>query len=257
MNTKQDAEDERNGAHNQVDFGFDTIEEDKKVDQVRQVFDSVAEKYDLMNDVLSFGTHRLWKKRCISEAAVKQGMKILDIASGTADLAIEFARRAGADNVVASDINHEMLAIGRRRLQTAGLAAETVEADAENLPFKDDSFDVVTVSFGIRNMTHKDRALKEMLRVLKPGGRLLVLEFSQCQAWLKPFYDFYSFKFMPWLGAKIAGDAPSYKYLVESIRMHPNQQNFALMMREVGFEDVVWHNLTCGSCALHVGPPKS
>ena len=257
MNTKHDAEDARNDAHNQVDFGFDKVDEDKKVDQVRQVFDSVAEKYDLMNDVLSFGTHRLWKRRCISEAAVKPGMKILDIASGTADLAIEFAKRAGAENVIASDINHEMLAIGRRRLQTAGLPAETVEADAENLPFKDDSFDVVTVSFGIRNMTHKDRALREMLRVLKPGGRLLVLEFSQCQFWLKPFYDFYSFKFMPWLGAKIAGDAPSYKYLVESIRMHPNQQNFALMMREAGFNEVVWHNLTFGICALHVGTKKS
>lgn len=257
MNSKHDAEDVRNGAHNQVDFGFDKIDEDKKADQVRHVFDSVAEKYDLMNDVLSFGTHRLWKRRCISEAAVKPGMRILDIASGTADLAIEFARRAGAENVIASDINHEMLAIGRKRLQTAGLPAETVEADAEALPFQDDSFDVVTVSFGIRNMTHKDRALKEMLRVLKPGGRLLVLEFSQCQAWMKPFYDFYSFKFMPWLGAKIAGDAPSYRYLAESIRMHPNQQDFAMMMRDAGFGEVVWHNLTFGICALHVGTKKA
>lgn len=237
----------------QIDFGYKMIDEDSKVNKVRHVFDSVAPKYDLMNDVLSFGTHRLWKARCIREARLSSGMKVLDIASGTADLAIEMAKRVGPGNVTATDINHEMLAIGAKRLHAAGYPSAVVEADAEELPFADDSFDRVTVSFGIRNMTHKDRALKEMFRVLKPGGRLLVLEFSKCAGWLKPFYDFYSFRFMPWLGAKIAGDAPSYRYLAESIRMHPAQEPFARMMTEAGFSGVRWHNLTFGICALHIG----
>ena len=180
-------------------------------------------------------------------------MKVLDIASGTGDLALAFAERAGKGCVTASDINHEMLAIGAKRLAAADAGAFIVEADAESLPFENNSFDVVTVSFGIRNMTHKDRALREMLRVLRPGGRLLVLEFSRCQRWLKPFYDFYSFVFMPWAGSKIAGDGPSYRYLAESIRMHPDQKTFAGMMSEAGFTDVKWHNLTFGICALHIG----
>lgn len=237
----------------QTDFGYKMVDEDRKADEVRHVFDSVAPKYDLMNDVLSFGTHRLWKRRCIVEANVRSGMKLLDIASGTGDLAIAFAKRAGAGNVIATDINREMLSIGSKRLRNAGVPCECVVADAESLPFADESFDVVTVSFGIRNMTHKDRALSEMFRVLRPGGRLLVLEFSRCQAWLKPFYDFYSFRFMPWLGARIAGDADSYRYLAESIRMHPAQEPFAKMMEASGFVDVTWHNLTFGICALHVG----
>lgn len=243
--------------HHQIDFGYEMIDEEKKVEKVREVFDSVAPKYDLMNDLLSFGTHRLWKRRCISEARVERGMKVLDIASGTGDLALALAGRAGHGNVVASDINHEMLEIGAKRLAAAGTGAAVVEADAEQLPFEDNVFDVVTVSFGIRNMTHKDRALREMLRVLCPGGRLLVLEFSRCQRWLKPFYDFYSFVFMPWAGSKIAGDGPSYRYLAESIRMHPDQKTFAGMMSEAGFADVKWHNLTFGICALHIGTKAS
>lgn len=244
---------EQKEEHHQTDFGFHQIDEDRKVDEVRHVFDSVAPKYDLMNDLLSFGTHRLWKRRCIREADVRQGTKLLDIASGTGDLAIAFAKRAGAGNVTATDINREMLTIGQKRLRQAGVPTACVVADAEALPFADDAFDVVTVSFGIRNMTHKDRALREMLRVLRPGGRLLVLEFSQCAGWLKPFYDFYSFRFMPRLGSKIAGDADSYRYLAESIRMHPAQAPFAKMMEEAGFTEVTWHNLTFGICALHVG----
>lgn len=255
MKNEQNAQQPADGktSEKKIDFGYALVDEDQKEEKVREVFDSVAPKYDLMNDLLSFRMHRLWKRRCIRTADVKPGTKVLDIASGTADLAIEFARRAGKGCVVASDINHEMLAIGKKRLEAAGAGAYCVEADAEQLPFESNSFDVVTVSFGIRNMTHKDRALKEMLRVLRPGGRLLVLEFSKCQWWLKPFYDFYSFVFMPWAGAKIAGDSESYRYLAESIRMHPNQKAFAEMMKTAGFDAVNWHNLTFGICALHVG----
>jgi len=171
-NNKDEAS--RQEAHHQIDFGYQMVDEDKKADQVREVFDSVAPKYDLLNDVLSLGLHRVWKSRCINATETKQGQKVLDIASGTCDLAIALARRAGAGNVVATDINHEMLAIGAQRLLQAGFPCPVVEADAEMLPFADNTFDVVTVSFGIRNMTHKDRALREMLRVLRPGGRLLV-----------------------------------------------------------------------------------
>ena len=237
----------------QIDFGFSQIDEAEKEERVRHVFDSVAKKYDLMNDLLSLGMHRLWKRRCIASAAVKPGMKVLDIASGTCDLAMAFARLAGDENVTATDINHEMLACGRDRMRAHGMRSNVVLADAERLPFDENSFDVVTVSFGIRNMTHKDRALREMLRVLRPGGKLLVLEFSRCSAFLKPFYDFYSFHFMPWLGGKIVSDAASYRYLAESIRMHPNQQAFAKIMTDAGFSDVKWHNLTFGICALHIG----
>lgn len=255
MNKSSDspAEKQQSGEHHQIDFGYEMIDEEKKADKVHDVFDSVAPKYDLMNDLLSFGMHRLWKHRCIQEASVVKGMKVLDIASGTGDLALAFAQRAGKGNVTASDINHEMLAIGAKRLASADAGALVVEADAENLPFEEGTYDVVTVSFGIRNMTHKERALREMLRVLKPGGRLLVLEFSKCHRWLKPVYDFYSFVFMPWIGSKIAGDGPSYRYLAESIRMHPDQKTFAGMMTDAGFVDVKWHNLTFGICALHVG----
>lgn len=240
-------------AEKQIDFGFTKVDEAKKEEKVREVFDSVAPKYDLMNDVLSFGMHRGWKHRCIREAEVTRGMKLLDIASGTCDLAIAFAHRTNAENITATDINYEMLSYGRQRLEQLGLNCQVIQADAEHLPFKDNAFDRVTVSFGIRNMTHKDRALAEMLRVLKPGGKLLVLEFSKCAPLLKPFYDFYSFHFMPWLGGKIAGDADSYRYLAESIRMHPDQPTFANLMRSVGFSRVKWHNLTFGVCALHIG----
>lgn len=225
---------EENASH-KIDFGYQLVEEDKKADQVREVFDSVAAKYDVMNDVLSWGFHRWWKFVCVRRAAVQPGMKVLDIASGTGDLALKFAKSAGAGNVTASDINHEMLAIGAKRLREAGLPSPVVEADAEALPFADNTFDVVTVSFGVRNMTHKDRALAEIHRVLKPGGRLLVLEFSRCWKIIRPFYDFYSFSVMPRLGQMIAGDADSYRYLAESIRMHPDQETFAGMMRAAGF----------------------
>lgn len=250
--TTQDSDAGRSG-DGKIDFGFEKVVESEKEGKVREVFDSVAPKYDLMNDVLSFGMHRFWKSRTIRETALEPGMKLLDIASGTGDLAIAFAHRAGADAVTATDINYEMLSFCRRRMAAEGLGCSVVQADAERLPFEDASFDRITVSFGIRNMTHKDRALREMLRVLKPGGKLLVLEFSKCSAFLKPFYDFYSFHFMPWLGGKIAADADSYRYLAESIRMHPDQPTFANLMREAGFADVKWQNLTFGICALHTG----
>ena len=236
-----------------IDFGYKLVDEDRKADQVREVFDSVAPKYDLLNDLLSLGLHRYWKRRCIASTEVKAGQKVLDIASGTCDLAIALARLAGAGNVVATDINHEMLAIGAQRLRQAGVPCPVVEADAEKLPFASNTFDVITVSFGIRNMTHKDRALSEMLRVLRPGGRLLVLEFSRCSTWFKPIYDFYSFHFMPWMGGVIAGDKESYRYLAESIRMHPDQPTFAGLMKDAGFEKVTWTNMTFGICALHIG----
>lgn len=241
----------------QIDFGYEMVDEDKKADQVREVFDSVAAKYDLMNDILSWGFHRWWKRTCVRRAEVRPGMKLLDIASGTGDLALKFARLAGAGNVTATDINHEMLAIGAKRLAAAGLPCPVVEADAEALPLADNTFDVVTVSFGIRNMTHKDRALSEMLRVLKPGGRLLVLEFSRCWKIIRPFYDLYSFVIMPRLGGMIAGDADSYRYLAESIRMHPDQETFAGMMRTAGFSQVSYENFTFGICALHIGTKSS
>lgn len=236
-----------------IDFGYQMVDEDRKADQVREVFDSVAPKYDLLNDLLSLGLHRYWKHCCISAAEVHSGHHVLDIASGTCDLAIALARKAGAGNVVATDINHEMLAIGAQRLQQVGFPCPVVEADAEMLPFASDTFDAITVSFGIRNMTHKDRALSEMFRVLRPGGRLLVLEFSKCSPWFKPIYDFYSFRFMPWAGGVIAGDRESYRYLAESIRMHPDQPTFAGMMKDAGFEQVSWKNMTFGICALHMG----
>lgn len=247
---------EENASH-KIDFGYQLVEEDQKADQVREVFDSVAAKYDVMNDVLSWGFHRWWKFVCVRRAAVQPGMKVLDIASGTGDLALKFAKSAGAGNVTASDINHEMLAIGAKRLREAGLPSPVVEADAEALPFADNTFDVVTVSFGVRNMTHKDRALAEMHRVLKPGGRLLVLEFSRCWKIIRPFYDFYSFSVMPRLGQMIAGDADSYRYLAESIRMHPDQETFAGMMRAAGFAEVTYENFTFGICALHIGTKSS
>lgn len=237
-----------------TDFGFARVQEQEKEGKVREVFDSVAPKYDLMNDVLSFGMHRLWKRHTITKANIKPGMRILDIASGTGDLALKFSALAGKSGEVwATDINREMLSLGARRFASAGAACHVALCDSEQLPFPDNTFDVVTVSFGLRNMTHKECALAEMCRVTKPGGRTLVLEFSKVDAWLAPFYDFYSFKFMPWLGSKIAGDRASYEYLVESIRRHPPQAEIARMMRGAGFSRVVWENLTFGICALHVG----
>jgi demethylmenaquinone methyltransferase / 2-methoxy-6-polyprenyl-1,4-benzoquinol methylase len=235
-------------------FGFAEVDERDKARRVAGVFDSVASNYDLMNDVMSGGLHRIWKAFTVRQANVRPGMKVLDIAGGTGDLARAFARAAGADGEVwLTDINASMLAAGRDRLLDAGLMIPLAQCDAEKLPFPDGHFDVATVAFGLRNMTHKEVALAEMLRVLKPGGRLLVLEFSRIWKPLAPLYDAYSFRVLPWLGDKIAGDGASYRYLAESIRVHPSQQELMALMERVGFEDVQWFNLTAGVCALHVG----
>jgi demethylmenaquinone methyltransferase/2-methoxy-6-polyprenyl-1,4-benzoquinol methylase len=235
-------------------FGYQTVDEADKARHVRGVFDSVAARYDLMNDVLSFGLHRLWKAYTVAVAALRPGMRVLDIAGGTGDLARAFARAVGeSGRVVLSDINESMLRIGRDRLLDQGLAVPTVACDAERLPFPDAAFDVVSVAFGLRNMTHKERALAEMARVLVPGGRLLVLEFSRPAAALQVPYDFYSFKVMPWLGERIANDGASYRYLAESIRMHPDQAALKAMMQSAGYGHVDVHNLAAGIVALHVG----
>lgn len=237
-----------------TDFGFRDIPEAQKAAQVHAVFASVARKYDLMNDILSFGMHRLWKRATVRKAALAPGMRVLDIASGTGDLAIaEIAHVLPGGEVLATDINPDMLEVARRRIKAKGLAVQTAVCDAEALPFEDGRFDVVTVAFGIRNMTHKDRALSEMLRVLKPGGRLLVLEFSRVRKILSPFYDFYSLVVMPAIGRLVTQDGPSYRYLAESIRRHPAQEPFAQMIRQAGFEDVTWEDFTFGVCALHAG----
>jgi demethylmenaquinone methyltransferase/2-methoxy-6-polyprenyl-1,4-benzoquinol methylase len=218
------------------------------------VFDSVAQKYDLMNDLLSGGMHRLWKAYTVAVAGVRPGDRVLDIAGGTGDLARAFAPQVGERGVVVhTDINESMLRVGRDRLLDEGLALPTVVCDAERLPHADGSFDLVSVAFGLRNMTHKDRALAEMCRVLRPGGRLLVLEFSKVAEPLQKPYDFYSFRLMPWIGKVVAGDADSYRYLAESIRMHPDQATLKAMMKDAGFGHVDVHNLSAGVVALHVG----
>jgi len=237
-----------------VSFGFREVPEAEKADDVKKVFDSVAKKYDLMNDLLSFGLHRWWKSVAVREAGLSAGDKVLDIASGTCDLAIAFAGKVGKQGEVwASDINRTMLLEGVKRIKRESSAIRVVQCDCETLPFADNRFDVAMVSFGLRNMTHKDKALSEMLRVVKPGGKSLVLEFSHCLPLMRPFYDLYSFHVMPRLGALVAGDASSYRYLAESIRRHPNQETLATMMRQVGFAEVTWKNLTGGICALHIG----
>jgi demethylmenaquinone methyltransferase/2-methoxy-6-polyprenyl-1,4-benzoquinol methylase len=238
----------------QTHFGYQTVDEAEKARRVRGVFDSVAAKYDVMNDVLSMGLHRAWKAYTVAVAAVQPGMKVLDIAGGTGDLAMAFAQRAGAQGrVVLTDINEAMLRHGRDRALDAGLVLPTAVCDAEHLPFADASFDLASVAFGLRNMTHKEQALTEMARVLRPGGRLLVLEFSKPAPALQKPYDWYSFTFMPWAGKLIAGDAESYRYLAESIRMHPDQATLKAMMQASGFAHVDVHNLAGGIVALHVG----
>ena len=238
----------------QTHFGFETVDEETKASRVRGVFDSVATRYDLMNDVLSFGLHRAWKAYAVAVAAVRPGMQVLDIAGGTGDLAGAFAKRAGPQGcVILSDINETMLRVGRDRLLDQGQVLPTAACDAERLPFGDASFDLVSVAFGLRNMTRKHEAMVEMARVLRPGGRLLVLDFSKPAAPLQKPYDFYSFKVMPLLGSIFAKDADSYRYLAESIRMHPDQGTLKAMLKTAGFGHVDVHNLAAGIVALHVG----
>lgn len=235
-------------------FGYESVDERDKARRVRGVFDSVASKYDLMNDLMSGGLHRAWKAYTVMVANVQPGQRVLDIAGGTGDLARAFARKAGpSGQVVHTDINEAMLRTGRDRLVDAGVILPTTVCDAEQLPFPDAHFDLVSVAFGLRNMTRKDAALREMARVLKVGGKLLVLEFSQVARPLRRAYDLYSFSVLPRLGQWVAGDADSYRYLAESIRMHPNQQELKALMKSNGFGHVDYHNMAGGVVALHVG----
>jgi len=235
-------------------FGFQPVAETEKAKRVAGVFDSVADKYDLMNDLMSFGLHRLWKAFAVEVAGVRAGDRVLDVAGGTADLALAFARRAGSGGEVwLTDINNAMLTRGRDRLIDRGIMTPAAQCDGEKLPFPSGHFDCVSCAFGLRNMTHKERALAEMVRVLRPGGRLLVLEFSRVWKPLAPAYDFYSFKVLPWLGAKVVDDADSYRYLAESIRVHPDQETLRQMMEQAGLDKVEYFNLAAGAVALHRG----
>ena len=235
-------------------FGFKTVDETEKAQHVRGVFDSVASKYDVMNDLMSAGLHRVWKAYTVQVANLKEGDQVLDIAGGTGDLALAFAKKVGVSGrVVHTDINEAMLSTGRDRLLNLGVVLPTLVCDAEKLPFPDGHFDLVSVAFGLRNMTHKDLALKEMCRVLKPGGKLLVLEFSKVAKPLQKLYDWYSFKVLPPMGKLVAGDDSSYRYLAESIRMHPGQEELKSLMKNGGFGHVDFHNLSAGVVALHVG----
>lgn len=235
-------------------FGYQTVNESEKQGRVAQVFHSVAKNYDIMNDVMSMGLHRVWKHFTINTARITKGGKVLDIAGGTGDLSRGWAKRVGKTGEVwLTDINSSMLTVGRDRLLNEGLILPVAVCDAEKLPFPDNYFDLVSVSFGLRNMTHKDIALKEMYRVLKPSGSLLVLEFSKIYEPLTPIYDAYSFKLLPLMGKWIAKDADSYQYLAESIRMHPDQETLKQMMFEAGFDEVNYHNMSAGIVALHKG----
>ena len=234
-----------------ADFGFEQVAEAEKAARVGQVFDQVAGRYDLMNDLMSLGLHRAWKRFAVWLARVQPGERVLDVATGSGDLARALGER-GAE-VWMSDINHRMLCLGRDRVLDAGRMMPAVQCDAERLPFPERSFDCVTVAFGLRNMTHKERALGEMMRVLRTGGRLLVLEFSRVWQPLAKAYDLYSFRVLPWLGERVAGDAAAYRYLAESIRTHPDQETLATMMRTAGLQEVEYFNFAAGVVALHRG----
>jgi demethylmenaquinone methyltransferase/2-methoxy-6-polyprenyl-1,4-benzoquinol methylase len=240
-----------------TDFGYERIPVTEKKRRVGHVFDSVADRYDVMNDLMSFGLHRLWKRQALALAGIRRGQQVLDLASGTGDLALALARQVGPrGHVIASDINLSMLSLGRDRLIDAGAGStvDAVLADAEKLPFPDRSFDRVTIAFGLRNVTDKAAALAEMRRVLRPGGMVMVLEFSSVRiAPLRPLYDAYSFRLLPLMGRLVANDADSYRYLAESIRMHPDQERLCELMTAAGLEDCNWHNLAGGIVAVHRG----
>ncbi|GIU12043.1 MULTISPECIES: bifunctional demethylmenaquinone methyltransferase/2-methoxy-6-polyprenyl-1,4-benzoquinol methylase UbiE [unclassified Shewanella] len=247
------SEDTSNSTH----FGYKTVEAEKKADLVAGVFHSVAAKYDIMNDVMSFGIHRMWKRFTIESAGARPGMKVLDLAGGTGDLTAKFSRIVGeTGQVTLADINDSMLKVGREKLRDKGIVGNVnyVQANAEALPFPDNHFDIITIAFGLRNVTDKDAAIASMLRVLKPGGKLLVLEFSKPQhEIMRKVYDIYSFKVLPKMGSLITQDADSYEYLAESIRMHPDQETLKQMMENAGFEQVNYTNMTDGIVALHKG----
>ena len=237
-----------------VDFGFESVAEDDKARRVAGVFDSVADRYDLMNDLMSGGMHRLWKRFTIDQSGARPGQRVLDIAGGTGDLARAFQDRVGpSGSVLLTDINASMLARGRDRMLDQGRVIEVVRCDAERLPFDDRTFDIVSVAFGLRNMTHKDVALAEMFRVLRPGGRLLVLEFSKVWSPLDPLYRLYTMQLLPVMGKVVANDSASYRYLAESIAKHPDQDTLKQMMQDAGFERVEYFNLSAGVVALHRG----
>ena len=253
----QSSDKQNNDNQEKIDFGFTQVLKQDKVKRVADVFHSVADKYDVMNDLMSFGIHRIWKKITIEYSSMRKGQKVLDLAGGTGDLTAKFSQLVGDDGlVVLADINESMLKVGREKLRDKGLFKniEYVQANAEELPFADNFFDCITISFGLRNVTDKNKALQSMWRVLKPGGRLLILEFSKPQyPILNKAYDLYSFTMLPLMGKVIANDADSYRYLAESIRMHPDQKTLKKMMEDAGFVDVKYHNMTGGIVALHTG----
>ncbi len=235
-------------------FGYEEVTADDKARRVRGVFDSVAGRYDLMNDLMSAGLHRLWKRFAVGASGVRAGMRVLDLAGGTGDIARLFRQRTGSSGqVVLSDINRDMLAVGRDKLVDSGVVMPIVQCDAEKLPFASRSFDCVSIAFGLRNVTRKELALAEMARILKPGGVAAVLEFSKVWSPLAPAYDWYSFNVIPRIGRLVAGDDASYRYLAESIRMHPDQEKLKEMMEQAGFDRVEVHNLAAGVVALHLG----
>jgi demethylmenaquinone methyltransferase / 2-methoxy-6-polyprenyl-1,4-benzoquinol methylase len=255
MSQSSDKQDNTN--QEKIDFGYTQVPKQEKVKRVAEVFNSVADKYDVMNDLMSFGIHRIWKKITIEYSSVRKGQKVLDLAGGTGDLTAKFSQLVGDSGlVVLADINESMLKVGRDKLRDKGLFKniEYVQANAEELPFADNYFDCITISFGLRNVTDKEKALRSIWRVLKPGGRLLILEFSKPQYQiLNKAYDLYSFTMLPLMGKIVANDSESYRYLAESIRMHPDQNTLKKMMEDAGFVDVKYHNMTGGIVALHIG----